>query len=84
MEIQLLRHATLLVTFGGKRLLIDPMLSPAGALDPMGNAADTRRIPLVELPLSEAELRTHWPSTSRTSSCSTLVPRSSLWATRSR
>lgn len=57
MEIQLLRHATLLVTLGGRRLLIDPMLSPAGAMDPVGNAADTRRIPLVELPLSDPELR---------------------------
>jgi len=26
MEIQLLRHATLLVTVGGRRLLVDPML----------------------------------------------------------
>jgi L-ascorbate metabolism protein UlaG (beta-lactamase superfamily) len=56
MEIQLLRHATLAVTFGGRRLLVDPMLSPAAAMDPVGNAGDERRIPLVELPLSAAEL----------------------------
>lgn len=56
MEIQLLRHATLLVTFGGRRLLVDPMLSPAGAMDPVANAGDDRRIPLVGLPLPDAEL----------------------------
>ncbi len=56
MEIQLLRHATLLVTIDGRRLLVDPMLSPAGAMDPVPNAGDDRRIPLVDLPLTEAEL----------------------------
>lgn len=56
MELQLLRHATLLVTFGGRRLLIDPMLSPAGAMDPVANAGDDRRIPLVDLPLDDAAL----------------------------
>lgn len=56
MEIQLLRHATLLLTIGGRRLLVDPMLSPAGAMDPVPNAGDDRRIPLVDLPLAEAEL----------------------------
>ncbi len=56
MEIQLLRHATLLVTVGGRRLLVDPMLSPAGAMDSVANAGDDRRIPLVDLPLTEAEL----------------------------
>jgi L-ascorbate metabolism protein UlaG (beta-lactamase superfamily) len=55
-EIQLLRHATLLVTFGGRRLLVDPMLSPAGAMDPVGNAGDDRRIPLVNMPLDDAAL----------------------------
>jgi L-ascorbate metabolism protein UlaG (beta-lactamase superfamily) len=56
MEIRLLRHATLLVTIGGRRLLVDPMLSPAGAMDPVGNAGDDRRIPLVDLPVDEAAL----------------------------
>ncbi len=56
MHFQLLRHATLVLTIKGQKLLVDPMLSPAGAMDPVANAADTRRIPLVDLPLSEAEL----------------------------
>jgi len=56
MEVQLLRHATLLVTFGSRRLLVDPMLSPKEAMDPVGNAGDDRRIPLVDLPLDDAAL----------------------------
>jgi L-ascorbate metabolism protein UlaG (beta-lactamase superfamily) len=56
MYIQLLRHATLVVVIGNRTLLVDPMLSPAGAMDPVANAANQRRIPLVELPIGEAEL----------------------------
>lgn len=56
MKVQLLRHATLVVELAGRRLLVDPLLSPAGALDPVGNAGDDRRIPLVDLPLSATEL----------------------------
>jgi len=56
MEIQLLRHATLLVTIGARRLLVDPMLSPAEAMDPVPNAGNDRRIPLVDLPMDEAAL----------------------------
>ncbi len=56
MQIQLIRHATLLVQFGGRRLLIDPMLSPAKAMDPIPNSASARRIPMVELPLDDAAL----------------------------
>lgn len=58
MQIQLLRHATLIVEMHGLRLLVDPMLSPVGALDPVPNAANDRRIPLVPLPLNDAELDT--------------------------
>lgn len=56
MNIQLLRHATLVIQTGGTTLLVDPMLSHANAMDPVGNAANSLRIPLVELPLSDAEL----------------------------
>ena len=56
MRVQLLRHATLLVQLGGSEYLIDPMLSPAGAWEPVRNSANPRRNPLVELPLSAAEL----------------------------
>jgi L-ascorbate metabolism protein UlaG (beta-lactamase superfamily) len=51
MEIRLLRHATLVVTWNDITLLVDPMLSPAGAMDPVANAANQRRIPLVDLPI---------------------------------
>ena len=56
MRVQLLRHATLLVQLGGSDYLIDPMLSPAAAWEPVRNSANPRRNPLVELPLSAAEL----------------------------
>ncbi|MCC7447193.1 MAG: MBL fold metallo-hydrolase [Anaerolineae bacterium] len=57
MHIHFLRHATLVLTYHNVKLLVDPMLSPVGALDPVANAADQRRIPLVDLPISDAELR---------------------------
>ncbi|GCE21676.1 MBL fold metallo-hydrolase [Dictyobacter kobayashii] len=56
MRIHFLRHATLLLTLNGKHILVDPMLSKAGAMDPVPNAASQQRIPMVELPLSESEL----------------------------
>ena len=56
MQLQLIRHATLLIQFGGRRLLVDPMLSPAEAMDPIPNAANALRIPMVELPLDDAAL----------------------------
>jgi len=58
MKVQLLRHATLVVETAGLTLLVDPMLSPAEAMDPVANAAVTRRIPLVPLPLDEDDLIT--------------------------
>ena len=57
MRITLLRHATLVIEYGGRRLLVDPMLSAAGAMDPVAGAAVTARIPMVDLPISPAELR---------------------------
>src|SRR5258708_16101467 len=58
MHIRLLRHATLVVSLHGVNLLVDPMLSRAGAMDPVTNAANQQRIPLVELPVTETELST--------------------------
>lgn len=49
MEIQLLRHATLLVTINGKTLLVDPMLGQAGAMPPIENSPNPQRNPLVNL-----------------------------------
>jgi len=49
MEIQLLRHATLLVTINRKKLLIDPMLGEARVMPPIANSPNNHRNPLVEL-----------------------------------
>jgi len=64
MRLTLVRHATLLVDIGGLRLLVDPMLDPAGARPPIENTANARRNPLVELPFDpvpgiDAVLVTH-------------------------
>jgi len=56
MQIYFLRHATLVLKINGLSLLVDPMLSSARAMDPVANAGDDRRIPLVELPLDQAAL----------------------------
>ncbi len=56
MHIHFWRHATLLLKYNGISLLLDPMLSPMGAMDAVGNAADTRRVPLFDLPLSDNAL----------------------------
>ncbi|MBP2627986.1 MAG: hypothetical protein H6Q68_2697 [Firmicutes bacterium] len=49
MKVQLLRHATLLVTINGKKILVDPMLGSAGVMPPIGNSPNSYRNPLVEL-----------------------------------
>lgn len=56
MQIQLIRHATLRVSMGGHTILVDPMLSAKEEMDPVQNASNTRRIPLVELPFSPEEI----------------------------
>lgn len=50
MKLTHLRHATFLVEFGGKRILVDPMLDPAGARPPIANTANPLSNPLVDLP----------------------------------
>lgn len=57
MELRLVRHATMLVATGAGTILVDPLLSPAGEMPPIDNSANSRRNPLVGLPLSEAELK---------------------------
>ncbi len=52
MNITQIRNATLLITYAGKRLLIDPMLAPKGAYPGFpGTAHAQRRNPTVELPV---------------------------------
>jgi L-ascorbate metabolism protein UlaG (beta-lactamase superfamily) len=50
MRLRLIRHATLIVDLAGRRLLVDPMLDPAGARPPVAGSPNDRRNPLVELP----------------------------------
>lgn len=56
MEIQLIRHATLLVTFHGRRLLVDPMLADPGTAPPVANSPNQRPNPLVPLPVSAGDV----------------------------
>lgn len=50
MNLQLIRHATLLVDMGSSRILVDPMLSKKGDMEPVTTLTDSRRNPTVELP----------------------------------
>ena len=56
MQLQLLRHATLIIQYASHTLLVDPMLSHAEEMDPVGNAASSRRIPLIDLPMTDEQL----------------------------
>ena len=56
MSIQLIRHATLVIRIGEKRILIDPMFSPKEAMDPIQNSSNPVRIPMVDLPFQDSEL----------------------------
>ncbi len=50
MRLQLVRHATLMFDLAGSRILVDPMLDPAGARPAIANTPNQRPNPLVELP----------------------------------
>jgi L-ascorbate metabolism protein UlaG (beta-lactamase superfamily) len=50
MHLRLIRNATLRLELAGTRLLVDPMLDPAGARPPVEETENDRRNPLVELP----------------------------------
>jgi L-ascorbate metabolism protein UlaG (beta-lactamase superfamily) len=56
MQLQLIRHATLLLEYAGMRLLVDPMLSEVGAMAPIQNSPQPRNNPLVSLPCSVDEV----------------------------
>ena len=57
MKIQLLRHATLIITVGELEILVDPMFAATETADPIANTPNPRRNPLVDLPIDEAALR---------------------------
>ena len=50
MKLQLVRHATLLLDYAGMRILVDPMLSEAGAMAAIQNSPQPRPNPLAPLP----------------------------------
>ena len=56
MEFKLIRHATTVIQMGGICLLVDPMLSPKGALAPVPKSPRMRPNPLVELPMEDEKL----------------------------
>ncbi|MGH3145084.1 MAG: MBL fold metallo-hydrolase [Rubrobacter sp.] len=55
MKVKFVRHATFAFEAGDVRVLVDPMLGPAGAAEPVANTPNQRRNPLVDLPLDEEE-----------------------------
>jgi L-ascorbate metabolism protein UlaG (beta-lactamase superfamily) len=56
MELTLVRSATLRLRLGGRQLLVDPMLNPAGAVGPIPGTPDPRPNPLVDLPFAAADV----------------------------
>jgi L-ascorbate metabolism protein UlaG (beta-lactamase superfamily) len=52
MKLTLVRNATVVVEVSGRRLLVDPMLDPAGARPPIENTAHPVRNPTTELPFA--------------------------------
>src|SRR5437879_9610180 len=56
MRLRLIRHATLVIEYNGRKLLVDPMLGDAGAQRPIDNSPNPRNNPLVALPMPATEL----------------------------
>jgi len=56
MKLQLIRHATMIIEVNGNRILVDPVFSKAGALEPIPGAANLSANPLVELPVDPLSL----------------------------
>lgn len=56
MKIQLIRHATMLIEINGKKLLLDPMFSPAGLMEAIPDVPNKNNNPLVDLPIKIASL----------------------------
>lgn len=54
-RLTLVRHATLLIDYAGRRLMVDPMLDAAGARGPVRGTPEERPNPLVELPMPLGE-----------------------------
>lgn len=54
-RLRLIRHATLVVNYAGKTVLVDPLLADAGTLPPVNRTANQRPNPLVPLPPLESD-----------------------------
>src|SRR5581483_831312 len=55
-NVQLVRHATLLLDSSVGRILVDPMLRAAGTSPPIENTPNPKPNPLVELPMPAGEV----------------------------
>ncbi len=55
MNIRLIRHATLILTINGSKVLVDPMLGSKGAYAPIPSRV-IKRNPVIELPITKGEL----------------------------
>ena len=55
MNLTLVRHATLLIDYAGRRIMVDPMLDHANAREPVRGTPDERPNPLVDLPMTADE-----------------------------
>lgn len=56
MRLRLIRHATLIVEYKGRTILVDPMLDDPGARPAIQNSPNPRNNPLVPLPVSAEEV----------------------------
>lgn len=57
MEIQLIRHATMLIKMNGKKILLDPILSPKGTMPAIPGVPNQNDNPLVDTPVGLETLR---------------------------
>lgn len=82
-RVRLIRHATLTIHYGGRTLLVDPMLGDPGVMPPIARSPNPRPNPLVPLPVPaarvldgvEAFLVTHTHSDHWDAAATKLVPK---------
>lgn len=55
MRITFLRHATFICEVDGLKIMVDPMLAPAGDAEPVADTPNQRRNPLVDLPFDDGQ-----------------------------
>lgn len=85
-KIQLLRHATCMILIGDKTLLLDPMLSDAGAMPPVPLTSNRVKNPMIPLPAKvdslikniDAVILTHYHFDHFDKAAEDLLPKSTL------